>query len=284
MGEVEGGGDQFRPQLVAGLAQLAQLAAGADRLDPAEHLLDDFASALTPGVARVPGRASVNRAAPSALVLGHVRGDPQTAYIPDVAARVVDPIGADCGPPADAAVAASPGRPRARRSRPPRSARHRRPGRGGSLSARDQGSRAWPPAVCPCGGATTRGRSSTRASLGDDARLLKPAPGLSGSCAASPLPTGPSRRRCNACAQPSFTARCGTLYPTFSTLLVHASSYVVSPQRSSHSELQLSSMLRAHFRQFSRVCCLSDRDGVVRFILLAKPSEPGFPIGPAIPR
>lgn len=54
-------------------------------------------------VARVRVRATVDRAAPAPLVLGHVRGDPQTAYIPDEVARVVGPVGANGRGPANAA-------------------------------------------------------------------------------------------------------------------------------------------------------------------------------------
>lgn len=49
---------------------------GADSIDPAEDFLDQLAPALDPTVARVPGRATVDSAASSALVLGTVRRQP----------------------------------------------------------------------------------------------------------------------------------------------------------------------------------------------------------------
>ena len=45
-GEVSGGGCQFEPELAASPAQVSQLAAGADGLDPAEHLFDQLAPTL----------------------------------------------------------------------------------------------------------------------------------------------------------------------------------------------------------------------------------------------
>ncbi len=110
-GEVVGGGGQFEPELVAGPAEVAQLDARADRLDPAEHLFDDLAPALTLGVARMPSRTSVNRAAPALFVLGDPRSSrgqamgchPQAAQVPDEVARVVGPVGAQRGRSLDAA-------------------------------------------------------------------------------------------------------------------------------------------------------------------------------------
>ena len=110
-GEVVGRGGQFEPEFVAGPAEVAQLAARADRLDPAEHLFDDLAPALTLGVARMPSRTPVDRAAPALFVLGDPRSSrgqamgchPQAAQVPDEVACVVGPVGAQRGRPPDAA-------------------------------------------------------------------------------------------------------------------------------------------------------------------------------------
>ena len=54
-GEAVGDGVQLEPELVAGPAEIAQLAASTDRLDPAKDFLDPLAPALAVLVARVPG-------------------------------------------------------------------------------------------------------------------------------------------------------------------------------------------------------------------------------------
>ena len=66
------GGGQFEPELVAGTAQAASVAAGTDRLDPAEYLFDLPALTLAAVVAGMPDRATLDRAAPPALDLGDV--------------------------------------------------------------------------------------------------------------------------------------------------------------------------------------------------------------------
>ena len=109
-GKVVSGGGQFEPELVAGPAQVAQLAAGADRLDPTEHLFDLLAPALTLAVAGMPGRVAVVRAASTALGLSHMGRHPQTAHIRDEVARVVGQVRAERGWPADAALQHRQGR------------------------------------------------------------------------------------------------------------------------------------------------------------------------------
>ena len=59
-----GSANQLRLTLISGPAEVAQLTAGADRLDPNENPFDSFAPTLALGVARMPGRATVDRAAP----------------------------------------------------------------------------------------------------------------------------------------------------------------------------------------------------------------------------
>lgn len=101
-GDVVGGG-QFEPELVAGPDQVAQFAAGAGRLDPAEHLFDQLAPALAAALAGVPRRSTIDRTAPPNLVLCDVRRHPQATQSPDEVARVVGPVDAQRGPSADAA-------------------------------------------------------------------------------------------------------------------------------------------------------------------------------------
>ena len=57
-------------------------------------------------VAGASGRATVDRAAPAALVLGHMGRQAQRAQDPDEVARVVGPVGTDRGWPGDPASSA----------------------------------------------------------------------------------------------------------------------------------------------------------------------------------
>lgn len=82
-----------RATLVPSRAQAAQLAAGADGLDPAEDLHDKLAPALALAVDEVPGRAPVDRAAPAALVLRHMLRETEAAQVSDEFARVVGAVG-----------------------------------------------------------------------------------------------------------------------------------------------------------------------------------------------
>jgi len=67
--------------LVAGPPEVAQLAASADRLEPAQCVLDQHAPALAAVVARVPGRPIVDRAATTLFVLRDVRRHLRAAQI-----------------------------------------------------------------------------------------------------------------------------------------------------------------------------------------------------------
>ena len=94
------------------MAEIAQFATSADRLDPAKDFLDPLAPALAVAVARMPGGAAVDGAAPAAVVLGDprssrgqaVRGHAQAARIPDEVARVIGAVRAHGLRSADAAL------------------------------------------------------------------------------------------------------------------------------------------------------------------------------------
>ena len=72
-------GFHLEPGPVALSADVEELAAGADGLDPSEGFLDAFADLLGDGVPGVAGRAPVDRGAPVAGVLRDMRREPQLA-------------------------------------------------------------------------------------------------------------------------------------------------------------------------------------------------------------
>ena len=101
--EVKAGGGRLQPRLVASSAEIAQLAA-ADRLDLAEDLFDPCAPAPTLAVSVMPRRPTIDRAAPPAIILGHVRGDAERPRVLEEVARVVAAVGAQRGRTRDTAL------------------------------------------------------------------------------------------------------------------------------------------------------------------------------------
>ena len=73
------------------------LPAAADRLQPAENLLDPLALVLAHGIARMPRRTAVDRRAAALVVLRHVRGGAEVAHISDEVGGVVGLVAADGG-------------------------------------------------------------------------------------------------------------------------------------------------------------------------------------------
>src|SRR5579864_539238 len=88
--QVVGGADQVGGETGPFDAPIARATEVADRLDPAENLLDPLAHALTHHVARPIGGAQVERrAAPPALILRHVGSDIERAATRHERRRVV---------------------------------------------------------------------------------------------------------------------------------------------------------------------------------------------------
>lgn len=78
-----------------GPGQVGQLAARADRFDPAEDLFDQLAPALAAAVAGRPRCATAYRGAADLFALSDVRRYSQAAQVPDEVAHVVGSVGTD---------------------------------------------------------------------------------------------------------------------------------------------------------------------------------------------
>lgn len=104
--QVVAGSHHQEPGPIAVPASEAELAATGDGLGPPKDLLDPLPVALAEGVARVPGGACVDSAAPVAGVLGHVGCDLELMAIGDEAASVEPLVTGHRPPPPALRVAA----------------------------------------------------------------------------------------------------------------------------------------------------------------------------------
>jgi len=94
--QVVRGGDHVGSGLIGTEPDVARLPKAADRLDPAEDLLDALPYALTDGVSRRTRRPSVDyRSTMLGDVLGDVRRDVPCAALGDEVAGVVELVAAE---------------------------------------------------------------------------------------------------------------------------------------------------------------------------------------------
>jgi hypothetical protein len=91
--QVAGGRGKDEGPIYFGQPPELGLGQSAHTLDPAEDFLDALADALARGIARMPCRAPVDRRAPTAGVLRHVRAHVQPAQFLDKVGGIVTAVG-----------------------------------------------------------------------------------------------------------------------------------------------------------------------------------------------